>query len=183
MIGEELLRPGAKICVQKIDASGNALQEFRLTVASHRSLGDNIIIKSTTGKMLTLAEWDFRLGRSPFVIKEDDSEKDKDKNQKQAQSKASIDAQINKYIDDILSDDFNAMRFAQELLGLANRASKILELKHTILKMGIDKIPAEHRKSVTDILLTKFGVSPDETAHETEANVQAPRAGRAGPST
>lgn len=187
MIGEELLRPGARVRIQRVDAHNNVQREFRVTVASHRLLGDAVIVKTTTGKMLTLEEWDFKTRGSPYVIREDDdAEEDKDNNKKREQrpkAQSSIDAQVNKYIDDILTDDFNPTQFAQELLGIANRASKILELKHTILKMGIEKIPAEQRKAVSDILLSKFGVSPDETPHETEANIQAPRAGRAGPST
>lgn len=184
MIGEELLRKGAKVIIQRVDAHNNVQSEMKVTVAHHRLLGDAVIIKTTSGKMLTLQEWDFKTRGSPYVIKEDDAQDDKEQKKDQSKSKAqsSIDAQVNKYIDDILADDFNPTQFAQELLGIANRASKILELKQTILKMGIEKIPADQRKAVTDILLTKFGVSPDETPHETEASIQAPRAGRAGPS-
>jgi hypothetical protein len=187
MIGEELLRQGNRVRIQQVDARGAILREYKLTVASSRMLGDNVIVKSTTGKVLTLPEWDFRLRCSPFVITEDE---DKDntasgeqKKTQISQQTASVDAQINKYIDDILMSDFDAASYAQSLLGIANRAGKILELKNTILKMGLAKIPSEQRKSVSDILLNEYGTSPDETPHETEANVQAPRAGRAGPST
>jgi hypothetical protein len=187
MIGEELLRQGNRVRIQQVDARGTILREYKLTVASSRTLGDNIIVKSTTGKVLTLPEWDFRLRCSPFVITEDE---DKDssatgeqKKTQFSQQTASVDAQINKYIDDILMSDFDAASYAQSLLGIANRASKILELKNTILKMGLSKIPSEQRKSVSDILLNEYGISPEETPHETEANIQVPRAGRAGPST
>jgi hypothetical protein len=93
----------------------------------------------------------------------------------------SVDAQINKYLDDLLDGDFDLTKFMQGLVSLSQRSSNIIELKKTILKMGIEKLPAKYKTQALQKLKSQFGVSASESEYDLKASDKAPNAGAAGP--
>jgi len=93
----------------------------------------------------------------------------------------SVDAQINKYLDDLLDGDFDLTKFMQGLVSLSQRSSNIIELKKTILKMGIEKLPAKYKTQALQKLKSQFGVSASESEYDLKAADKAPNAGAAGP--
>jgi len=180
--GENLLRKGRTVKICDVTRRG-VVAESVITVSAVRRSGDNIIVTSSDGKRITLAEWDFRVGGPPRIVeKADDEAQKKPAKQGNDTARASLDTQVNKYLDDLLSGEFDAEKYAQELLGLAKRGQNVLDVKRTILRMGIARLPDDQRESVRSALKTSFGESPDESEHDAQADVQAPRAGRAGPS-
>lgn len=184
--GEDLLKRTKRVMLCEMGARGRVVLQRVITVESFRRDGDTLLIKTSGAGLIKLHEWDFRIGGPPRTLAEapdDDQEKSGSQSAKEQrkQPDASIDAQVNKYIDDLLDRDFDATQFAQELLGLARRADRVLELEKTVIKMGLQKLPDEQRQQAKDALAKNAGVHPEKTSHEEESDIQAPRAGRAGP--
>lgn len=151
------------------------------------TLPDGTVVRTTSGERLMLAAWDYRTQGPRFIISEADGDDAKQAPKQPEQHNdrpaASLDARINSYIDDLLTGDFDATRFAEQLQALAKRAGNVLALERTVLQMGMQRLPSEQRDPVKRALGERFGVSPDESKYDAEAEVQAPRAGRAGPSS
>lgn len=154
-------------------------------VRTLRASDDGVIIVTTTGSRITIPAWDYRAGGPRYIVREangDDAPAPKQASAK-TQPSASLDARINSYIDDLLSGDFDATRFAEQLQALAKRAGNVLALERTVLQMGMQRLPDDQRPIVKQALRDRFSTSPDKSKYDAEAEVQAPRAGRAGPSS
>lgn len=190
MKGEELLRPGRRVKFVALNARGAVIRESRaIVVKSHVSSGNEVRVIDAANGVHTLKEWDITSRSSPWMIVEaDDDDEAQAQQAKQPRAAsgeerhASLDEQVNSHIDDLLSRDFSAERFASELRGLSRRATQVIEIEKTVLRMGLKRLPDDQRDAVRKALRAS-GDDPDKTHHETDAEVQAPRAGRAGPST
>lgn len=147
---------------------------------------DGTIIVTARGERIALPAWDFRARGPRYVLREagDDAPASQQPQQpEQHDPNASLDARVNSYIDDLLDGEFDATRFAEQLQALAKRAANVLALEKTVLQMGLQRVPTDKRNQVKRALGEKFGTSPDKSDYDEEADVQAPRAGRAGPSS
>jgi hypothetical protein len=149
-------------------------------------LPNGTMVRTAAGARLMLPGWDFRARGPRYLIREagdDAPAAQQQQEQKQRDPGASLDARVNSYIDDLLEGEFDATRFAEQLQALAKRAGNVLALEKTVLQMGIQRVPDDKRDQVKRALGEKFGISPDKSDYDEEADVQAPRAGRAGPSS
>lgn len=152
-----------------------------IDVRTIRESPDGIVIRTVQNERIVLPAWDYRAGGPRYLIREVGAESPKQRSTKQPS--ASLDARINSYIDDLLGGEFDATRFAEQLRALSKRASNVLALERTVLQMGVQRLPDEQRDPVLQALRERFGTSPDESEYDVEAKIQAPRAGRAGPSS
>lgn len=149
-------------------------------------LANSTVLITSRGERITLPAWDFRTRGPRYELREADGDAptaQQSQQPKQHDPNASLDARVNSYIDDLLDGDFDATRFAEQLQALAKRAGNVLALEKTVLQMGLQRVPDDKRDDVKRALGEKFGTSADKSDYDEEADIQAPRAGRAGPSS